>query len=312
MPRSRQWASATSCCLSGPAALVYTAFVIFPSLRAFNWSLHSWSGLTPMSEMTFKGLLNFRRLLFQSDEFWIAISNNLFLMIVVPIFVIPLAMFLAAVLSRGLYGATLFRVVFFFPNLIGGVAATLLWMHIYNPKGGLLTIALVKMGHALSFIGLATIGHWFEGFDGYAWLSAQNLYWSLIPISVWGSVGFNMVLYLAAMESIPESYYEAARLDGAGPLRQFWNVTLPLIWDIVVISIVFLVIGGMKAFDVIWLLTNQQPQTISHVITTRMVQTMFNEYRVGEATALAVLLFLMVLVGSAATLRGLKSETVEM
>nr|MBA3272369.1 ABC transporter permease subunit [Chthoniobacterales bacterium] len=297
---------------AGPTALVYTLFVIYPSLRAFAWSLHAWNGLTPMSEMPFKGLLNFRRLLFQSNEFWIAINNNLFLMVVVPLFVIPLAMFLAAALSRGVKGATLFRVVFFFPNLIGGVAATLLWMHLYNPKGGLLTTTLVAMGNAFTVIGLSTIGEWFQSFDGYAWLSPANLYWSLIPISVWGTVGFNMVLYLAAMESIPESYYEAAKLDGAGPWRQFWNVTLPLIWDIVVISIVFLVIAGMKAFDVIWLLTNQQPQTDSHVITTRMVQTMFNEFRVGEATALAVLLFLMVLVGSAATLRGLQRESVEM
>ncbi len=77
-------------------------------------------------------------------------------------------------------------------------------------------------------------------------------------------------------------------------------------------AIVYLVILGMKAFDVIWLLTNQQPQTDSHVITTRMVQTMFNEFRVGEATALAVLLFLMVLIGSAATMRGLKRDAVEM
>jgi ABC-type sugar transport system permease subunit len=114
------------------------------------------------------------------------------------------------------------------------------------------------------------------------------------------------------MESIPESYYEAATLDGASKWRQFWTITLPLIWDIMGISIVFLIIGGMKAFEVIWLLTNQRPQTRDHVIATRMVQTMFQEFNVGEATALAVLLFLMVFVGSAATLRGLRRETVEL
>jgi ABC-type sugar transport system permease subunit len=121
-----------------------------------------------------------------------------------------------------------------------------------------------------------------------------------------------MVLYLAAMESIPESYYEAATIDGASKWRQFWTITLPLIWDIIAISVVFLVIGGMKAFEVIWLLANQRPLTDNHVISTRMVQTMFSEFNVGEAAALAVLLFLMVFVGSAATLRGMRRETVEM
>jgi len=280
-----------------PAFLLYSLFVIIPCLRSFSWSVHSWNGLTPMAQMPFKGLLNFKRLLLESDAFWIALKNNLFLMFVIPLFVIPLALFLAASISRGVRGATLFRIVFFFPNLVGGVAATLLWLHLYNPNGGLVNTFLVKIG--------------LHHFDKFAWLESSHLYWALIPISIWGAVGFNMVLYLAAMESIPESYYEAATLDGATKWRQFWTITLPLIWDIMAISIVFLVIGGMKAFEIIWLLGNQRPLTNDHVIATRMVQTMFNEFNVGEATALAVLLFLMVFVGSAATMRGLRREAVE-
>ncbi|MEO6435831.1 MAG: extracellular solute-binding protein [Tepidisphaeraceae bacterium] len=282
----------------GPAVVIYTTFVIVPSFRSLSWSLHHWNGLTDMARMPFVGLLNFKRLLLESDAFWIALNNNLFLMFVVPLFVIPLAMFLAASISRGVRGATLFRVVFFFPNLLGGVAATLLWLHLYNPQGGLVNTALTSIG--------------LSRFNSFAWLESKNLYWALIPISIWGACGFNMVLYLAAMETIPESYYEAATLDGASRWRQYWSITLPLIWDVLAISIVFLVIGGMKAFEIIWLLTNQRPQTDNHVIATRMVQTMFNEFKVGEATAIAVLLFLMVFVGSAATMRGLRRETVEM
>jgi ABC-type sugar transport system permease subunit len=114
------------------------------------------------------------------------------------------------------------------------------------------------------------------------------------------------------MEGVPESFYEAATLDGASKWRQYWTITLPLIWDILAISIVFMVIGGMKAFDVIWLLCNQQPQTDNHVIATKMVQSMFTEFKVGEAAALAVLLFLMVFIGSAVTLRGMQREAVEL
>ena len=151
----------------------------------------------------------------------------------------------------------------------------------------------------------------FESFEGFAWLAQDNLYWALIPMSIWGAAGFNMLLFLAAMESIPQDIYEAADIDGATAWRQFWTITLPLIWEVLSISIVFMVIGGMKAFEVIWLLTNQRPTTDTHVIGTRMVQAMFAEFKVGEATAIAVLLFLMVFFGTTATLRAMRREAVE-
>jgi raffinose/stachyose/melibiose transport system permease protein len=278
----------------GPAAVFYTLFVIVPSLKSFIWSTMRWDGLT---DMAFVGLLHFQRLLFESDEFWIALSNNLFIMFIIPLCVLPLALFLAVCISREVVGAKIFRIAFFFPNILGGVAATLLWMHLYNPQGGPVNTLLVTLG--------------LEGFAGFAWLAQDNLYWALVPMSIWGAAGFNMILFLAAMESIPSSVYEAADIDGASSWRQFWSITIPLIWEVLSISIVFMVIGGMKAFEVIWLLTNQTPTTDNHVIGTRMVQAMFAEFKVGEATAIAVLLFLMVFFGTTATLRAMKREAVE-
>ena len=278
----------------GPAAVFYTLFVIVPSVKSFVWSSMRWDGLT---EMVFVGLLHFQRLLFESDEFWVALSNNLFIMFMIPLCVLPLSLFLAVCISREVVGAKLFRIAFFFPNILGGVAATLLWMHLYNPQGGPVNTVLVGLG--------------LESFAGFAWLAQDNLYWALIPMSIWGAAGFNMILFLAAMESIPQSMYEAADLDGASAWRQFWSITIPLIWEVLSISIVFMIIGGMKAFEVIWLLTNQAPTTDNHVIGTRMVQAMFNEFKVGEATAIAVLLFLIVFFGTTATLRAMKREAVE-
>jgi ABC-type sugar transport system permease subunit/ABC-type glycerol-3-phosphate transport system substrate-binding protein len=278
----------------GPAFVFYTAFVIVPSLKSFAWSTVRWDGLT---EMSFVGILHFKRLLFESDEFWIALGNNLFIMFVIPAFVLPLALFLAVCISRQVRGAKLFRIAFFFPNILGGVAATLLWMHLYNPQGGPVNTVLVALG--------------LSGFEGFAWLAQNNLYWALVPMSIWGAAGFNMILFLAAMESIPQSLYEAADIDGASVWRQFWQITIPLIWEVLSISIVFMIIGGMKAFEVIWLLTNQAPTTDNHVIGTRMVQAMFGEFKVGESTAIAVLLFLMVFFGTTAALRAMKREAVE-
>ncbi len=278
----------------GPAILLYTVFVIVPCLRSFDWSLNRWDGMTAMS---YVGLTHFKRMLFESDGFWVALKNNLFIMFVIPLFVLPLSLFFAACISRGVRGASLFRTVFFFPNILGGVAATLLWMHMYNPQGGPINKALVALG--------------FEGFDGFAWLSQDHLYWALIPMAIWGACGFNMLLFLAAMESIPESLYEAAKIDGASPWQQFRRITLPLIHEVLIIAIVFMVIGGMKAFEVIWLLTNQRPTSETHVIGTLIVDSMFTEFKVGQAAAIAVLLFMLVFFGTASTLRLLRRERVE-
>ncbi len=292
-----------------PAAALYTVFVIVPCARSFVWCAQRWDGLTATREWV--GLLHFKRLLFESDAFWIAIQNNLFLMFVIPLFVLPLSLFFAACISRGLRGQSFFRVVFFFPNILGGVVATLLWLHLYNPQGGLINAALVGLGRILCQMGVEDLGRFFLGFDGFAWLSDKHLYWALIPMSVWGACGFFMILFVSAMESIPVTLYEAAELDGAEAWRQFWCITVPMIWDVLAIAIVFMVIGGMKAFEVIWLLTNQRPVTSTHVISTRMVQAMFTEFKVGEAAAIAVLLFLMVFFGTAVTLRLMRREAVE-
>ena len=306
-----------------PAVLLYTVFVIVPCLKSFAWSVHQWDGLT---DMTYKGLLHFKRLLFESDSFWTAIQNNLFFMFMIPLFVLPLSLFLAACINRRVAGAALFRVVFFLPNILGGVAAALLWMHMYNPQGGVVNVLLSSTGDLLLFFGdfyqdvlglawmgqsLTSVAAWFQGFKAFAWLSPEHLYWAIIPMSIWAACGFNMLLFLAAMEGIPQSLYESAELDGASPWQQFRRITFPLIQEVFTIALVFMVIGGMKVFEVIWLLTNQSPTSDTHVIGTLMVRSMFTDFKVGEATAIAVILFLIVFVGTAATLRVMRRERVE-
>jgi ABC-type sugar transport system permease subunit/ABC-type glycerol-3-phosphate transport system substrate-binding protein len=277
-----------------PAVLIYGAVVVVTSMRALYWSFYTWNGISDRSHMVWVGLLNFRQLLLESDAFWSSLNNNLFLMFVTPLFVVPLALFLAACLSRGLIGSSAFRIIFFFPNLLGTVASTLLWMHLYNPQGGLINSILCSVG--------------LKQFSGFAWLSADHLYWAIIPMSIWTLTGFNMVLYLAAMQNVPGELYEAAGLEGASHWRQFWTITLPMIREVLAISSVFMILAAMKAFDVIWLLTNQRPSGRTNVIATRLVQTMFSEFDVGHATAMAVILFLLVFLGSALCLRAIRSE----
>ena len=209
-------------------------------------------------------------------------------MLVPALFVLPLALLLAHLLHREVLGFRFFRIVFFFPNLIG-VAGVLLWQQLYNPKIGPINSLLVSLG--------------LERFEGFAWLSSEYLYYALIPMAIWSATGFNMVLFLAAMQSVPTSLYEAAEIHGASDWQKFRYVTFPSILETFTAATILMFIGGMKAFEAIWLLTNQSPTSDSHVVGTLMVRSLFVEQRVGQAAALATLLFLIVLLGSLLTSR---------
>jgi raffinose/stachyose/melibiose transport system permease protein len=293
----------------GPALGLYLLFSIKPCLQSFGWALTQWDGIT---DRKYVGLLHFKRLLFESDVFWTALKNNLFVMFVPALFVIPLSLLFAYLISRGVWGSKVFRVCFFFPNILGGIAVTLLWMNAYDPQGGLVNGAFVGIGNMLDSVGLHAPGGWFLGFRNFAWLSQDHLYWALVPMTIWGACGFNMILYLAAMESVDTSLYEAAAIDGASAGQQFFLITIPMIWEVLTISAVFMVIGGMKVFDQIWLMTSQEPTTTTHVIGTLMVSTMFGEFKVGEATAIAVILFVLVFFGTIAVMRLMKREPLEL
>ena len=284
-----------------PAFFLYSFLVLLPGIFALAWAFTRWDG---MSERRWVGFFNFKWLLFESDIFWSALRNNLFLMVVPAAIVLPLSLTLAYLLHRRTWGANFFRAVFLFPNLLGGIAATLLWMSAYEPHGGLANAALTGLGNLL---GSETL----QNFESHPWLAPRNLYWSLIPIYVWMACGFNLVLFLATMEGIDPHLYEAAEIDGASRPRQFFAITLPLIWPTIVIALVFIVIAGLNAFEMIWLLTSQDPDSSTHTLGTLMVSSMFKEFQIGRATAIAVVLFILVLTGSAALMRALKRENHE-
>jgi raffinose/stachyose/melibiose transport system permease protein len=285
----------------GPAFLLYAALMLAPAFVAFLWAFSHWDGIGPR---TWAGLYNFKSLLFEGDVLWTALGNNLYLMLVPALFVVPLALLFAVLIHRGVWGAGAFRMILLFPNLLGGIAATLIWLTAYQPHGGLVNAGLVALGNAVG-------SDWLRSFADYPWLSEEHLYAALIPIYVWMACGFNLILYLAAMEGIDPQLYEAADIDGASVRMQFFTITLPLIREIVAISVVFLVIGGLNAFEMVWLLTSQDPSASMQTLGTLLVTTMFKDFDIGRAAALAVILFSLVIVGSAAVLRGLRSDPVE-
>ncbi len=277
----------------GPPLALYGLFVLIPAVNAFRYSLMRWDGL---SAPVWIGLGNFRALLSGRSDFLSAIGHNLFLTFVPGILILVLALFFAHTIHQRVWGARVFRVAFFFPNVISSVAIALLWVLIYSTTDvGLLNNLLKALG-------------WKEAI---AFTESGHLLWAIVPMMVWTATGFFMVLFLAAMEGIPETYYEAAKLDGASAARQFWHITLPLMWDVLTVGIVFLVVGGLKFFDAIWVMENGRPSPSTHTMSTLMYSKVFEQYDVGYGTAIAVLLFLLVLAATLVSLRLLRRERVE-
>jgi N-acetylglucosamine transport system permease protein len=200
-------------------------------------------------------------------------------------------------------------VAFFFPNILSSVAISVLWMLLYSTSGfGVFNNLLGEINQLLLGWGWTTEPYFKVPF---AFTASKILAWSLIPMIVWAATGFYMLLFLAAMQSIPETLYEAARVDGASAVVQFRHITLPMIWDTLVTGMVFLLLAGLKFFDPVWVFEQQQPRPDSNTMATLMYSKVFNEYLMGTGTAIAVVLFLVVLLCILGTLRLYRKEALE-
>jgi ABC-type sugar transport system permease subunit len=286
-----------------PAVLLYSLFVVLPALNALKFSTFRWDGL---SKPVFVGLVNFQRILANGSLFVTALKHNLFLTIAPGCIILVLALFFAFTIHQEAPGARIFRVAFFFPNVMSSVAVALLWVLIYSTSSaGLINNLLAALSHA------PVIGGYLHHTTSIPFTQSSTLLWALVPMIVWTATGFYMVLFLAAMENIPETYYEAARLDGAGTASLFRFVTLPLMWDVLTTGVVFLVVGGLKAFDAIWIMENGRPGADTHTMSTLMYTRVFEDYNIGYGCAITVLLFLLVLVATLVSLRLMKRERLE-
>ncbi|MCL4217302.1 MAG: sugar ABC transporter permease [Candidatus Hydrogenedentes bacterium] len=283
-----------------PAFLLFTVFVAWPSVRALAYSLQKWDGLT---EPEWVGLKNFATLFQQGDMFRLALWHNAIIMVCGGSATVLLALFFAALMHRRVRGANIFRVTFFFPNVLSSVAIALLWILLYSPSQfGVFNGILAKLDLAAYGLNIDV---------PVPFTGKSTLIYAIIPMMVWMAVGFYMVLFLAAMEGIPETFYEVARLEGASEFAQFFHITFPLIREVFVVGLVFLVIGTLKFFEPVWIMDNQWPSKDTHVLATLLYQRVFSEYRVGEGSAIAVILFLLVLVATLFTLRLSRKEALE-
>lgn len=265
--------------LLSPALGLVFIFVLLPAAMTFVGSFFSF-GITS-SAWTWTGLGNYARAL--SDPiFWVALKNNVIIIVGSIVSQVGLGAILAAILDRGITrGTTVYRTIIFMPVVISSVAVSLVWMMIYDPNTGVLN-AIIKV------IGLTP--------PRLGWLGDPNIsIWMVLVTAAWANVGFQMVLILAGLQAIPKELYEAAALDGARGLKAFRYITLPGIRNILIVGVLISTIGSLKVFDLIFVMTGGGPANATQVMGTYIYLQAFNLGNMGYANALSIILLLIAL-----------------
>ncbi|MCK9286141.1 MAG: sugar ABC transporter permease [Sphaerochaetaceae bacterium] len=248
--------------------------VVFPIFQSARYSLYRWDGLGPITR--FIGLENYKEI-FQDPIFWKSLKNNLIVVFFSLATQMPPALFLAIILTGRIRGKSFLRTVYFAPQIVSTVAASYLFYYVYEPTFGLLN-------NLLKGIGLDSLTRGWLGDPSLA------LYAVMVVIS-WKYIGFYMVLFMAAIEGIPNELFEAARIDGCSSFQVIRKITLPLLSGTIKTACILSIVGSIKYFDLIWVMTSGGPAHSTELIATYMYKKTFLSWEMGYGAALAFVLF---------------------
>lgn len=260
-----------------PSVILFTVIIILPIIMSGYYSMLDWDGITKGS---FIGIKNFVNLFTSTSAGFVkTLFNALLLALLSVVIQLPISLFLALLLAKGIKGESFFVSVFFIPVLISTVVIGQLWLKIYNPEYGIINTALQSFG----------LDSWTR-----TWLGDQRtvLVSVFIPI-LWQYVGYHMLLIYAGIKSVPPELKEAAMIDGAGQGKVNRFVIIPMIKPVIRICVIFAVTGSLKAFDLIYVLTNGGPSHASEVPSTLMVDMIFGRNRYGFGSSIAIFIIFL-------------------
>ena len=280
-----------------PTLLFFCLFMIYPIFHGLYYSFTDWSGGSETKNWI--GLDNYKELI-TDPIIRTAIVNDYFLVFWKVVGIVGIGVFFAVALTRfRLRGTGFFRSIFFIPNILSVVVVGVLWNYIYNPSIGFLN----------QFLSLFT-----ESKVQTPWLGdSDTAMWSLLPPSIWAGIGFVMVLIIAAILTIPKDLYEAAGIDGATEGQQYWRITLPLIWEQVKVSILWVVMTTLNgSFVIVWIMTKGGPDNSTQVLGSYLYQMGFRQFHFGYASAIGVLILCLSLITTLALQRLMKRDSYEM
>jgi multiple sugar transport system permease protein len=262
-----------------PGSSVFLAFTVYPVILSFYYSLNVYT--TFGQPMHWVGLANYIELLTQDDLFWVSLYNTLYMVVIGIPFHIMLAILLAMLLNMNLRGVSIYRTIFYLPTIVPIVATSVLWMWVLNPEYGLVNAALGELG-----------------IHGPGWLTDPELAKpSLILMGVW-TIGGTLVIFLAGLQDIPRQLYDAAMIDGAGTLHQVRHITLPMLSAVIFFNVVVGVIGGFQIFTQAFIMTNGGPLDATLFYALYLYQNAFKYFKMPYASAMAWILFLIVIVAT--------------
>ena len=257
-----------------PWLVGFLAFTLLPIALAFYYSFCEFSLLKPP---LFIGTDNYRELM-RDQVFWVSMRNTLYYAMMALPAGLLVSLGLAMLLNVQMPGQALFRTIIFLPSLVPVVASAMLWLWLFNARLGLINTALAKLH-----------------LTGPGWLTDPS--WAmpaLVVMSLWG-VGHTVVIYLAGLQDVPRELYEAAELDGAGLWGRMWHVTLPMLSPVIFFNLIMSVIGVVQVFDVPYIMTQGGPARATYFVSMYLRDRAFMDLRMGYASAIAWMMFLLVL-----------------
>jgi len=253
----------------------FLIFTIGPIIASFILSFCDYS---VYSAAKWIGIENYRKMFFEDSLYWTSLYNTVYYLISVPLGM-TVALGCALLLNRQLIGKNMLRTMYYLPSVTSGVAISLLWMWIFDPNLGFFNDLLKRVG-----------------INGPLWLQSEK--WSkpaIILMSFWG-IGGTMVLYLAALQGVPEQLYEAAELDGANSWQKFWHVTIPMLSPTILFTLVMGIIGSFQVFTQAYVMTNGGPLNSTLFYVLYLYRNGFVWLHLGYASAMAWILFIIILV----------------
>ncbi|MDD5136894.1 MAG: sugar ABC transporter permease [Candidatus Omnitrophica bacterium] len=264
-----------------PNFIGFLVFTLLPVIFSLVFSFVKWDLL---SAPVFVGFSNFANLL-KDPLFWKCFGNTLYLMMIIPIQIMA-SLIVALVLNRKLRGMNFFKTIFFLPTITNGVAICLLWYWIYNTDFGLINTIIINTGKALGIHA-----------TGIPWLTSTA--WakpSLMMMGLWIMMGgYNMILFLAALQGVPRELYEAAAIDGAGAWEKFWSITWPMISPTTFFVTVMAVIGGFQGgFMQAYIMTGGGPEYSTTTLEYLIYNHLYSWHNVGYAAAIAWFVFIVI------------------
>ncbi len=259
-----------------PAFIIFSSVVVFPTIYSFYLSFFSWNGIGPK---TFIGLGNYINLITVDPVFLTALKNNLIWIVLTVCFTVTVSLFLAVVLNRHFKGRVIYRAIFYIPYMLSWVVVGVIWKWMYNPN----------MGFINEFLQI-----WGINTQKLTWLSNQKIaLYCVYVAALWQSTGQPMILFLAGLQTIPSDILEAATIDGAGKVKAFFTITIPMLKETFVIVFATLIIAAMKVYDIIKVMTGGGPGTSTETLASYMYSQTFLYSNFGKGSAIACVMFLM-------------------